>query len=93
MTQEEAKDLALSILVIVAALLVADVIWLHCKCAKQCERIAALERRVELHVNPPAGPSVGELAKEAIDKTADAVRRGYRSVKGTLTEPPKERLR
>ena len=93
MTQEEAKDLTLSILVIVVALLVADVIWLHCKEARCREMIAALERRVELHVNPPAGPTVGELAKEAIDKTADAVRRGYWSVKETLSEPPKERSR
>ena len=35
MTREDAKDLTLSILVIVVALLIADCIWLHVKCAGQ----------------------------------------------------------
>ena len=41
MTREDAKDLTLSILVVVAALLVADNIWLHCKCSSQRDELAA----------------------------------------------------
>lgn len=42
MEREDAKDLTLSILVIVVVLLLADCIWLHVKCAREEADIAAL---------------------------------------------------
>ena len=81
MTREDAKDLALSILVVVAALLVADNIWLHCKCSRQADALAATAQRIEEHINPPPGPSFKERTKAAYDATKDAVKRGYDKVK------------
>ena len=42
MNREDAKDLTLSILVVVVAILAADCIWLHVKCAREEADIAAL---------------------------------------------------
>ena len=86
MTREEAKDLTLSILVVVVALLVADNIWLHCKCSSQRDELASLEQKLELHINPPPGPTMKERAKAAYDKTKDAMKRGYEKVKGSFTK-------
>lgn len=86
MTREDAKDLTLSILVIVAAFLVADNIWLHCKCSSQRDEIATLGQKLELHINPPPGPTLKERTKAAYDKTKDAVKRGYEKVKGSFTK-------
>ena len=91
MTREEAKDLTLSILVVVVALLVADNIWLHCKCSSQRDELASLEQKLELHVNPPSGPTMKERAKAAYDKTKDAVKRSYQSVKETFSGQSKEK--
>ena len=90
MTREDAKDLTLSILVVVAALLVADNIWLHCKCASQRDELAALEQKLEQHINPPPGPTFKERTKAAYDKTKDAVKRGYEKVKGSFKKEPVE---
>ena len=90
MTREEAKDLTLSILVIVAALLVADNIWLHCKCSSQRDELASLEQKLELHINPPPGPTMKERAKAAYDKTKDAMKRGYQSVEEKFVEKSDE---
>ena len=86
MTREDAKDLTLSILVVVVALLVADNIWLHCKCSSQRDELAALGQKLELHINPPPGPTLKERTKAAYDKTKDAVKRGYEKVKGSFTK-------
>ena len=86
MTREDAKDLTLSILVVVAALLVADNVWLHCKCSAQRDELAVLGQKLELHVNPPPGPTFKERTKAAYDKTKDAVKRGYEKVKGSFTK-------
>ena len=90
MTREDAKDLTLSILVVVAALLVADNIWLHCKCSSQRDELAALEQKLEQHINPPPGPTFKERTKAAYDKTKDAVKRGYEKVKGSFKKEPVE---
>ena len=86
MNREDAKDLSLSILVVVAALLVADNVWLHCKCSAQRDELAALAQKLELHVNPPPGPSMKDRAKDAYDKTKDAMKRGYEKVKGSFSK-------
>lgn len=95
MSREEAKDLALSILVVVAVLLAADGVWLHCKCAAQRDELAAqaatisvLSERLESHVNPPTGPTVKDRTMKAYDKAKDAVKRGYDKVKESF--PKKE---
>lgn len=90
MTREDAKDLALSILVVVTALLVSDNIWLHCKCASQRDEIAELGRTLALHVNPPPGPSLKERTKAVYDKTKEAVKRGYDKVKEGFTKKPED---
>ena len=79
MTREDAKDLTLSILVIVAVLLAADNLWLH-------TRFAALEQKIELHINPPLEPTMKERAKAAYDKTKAAMKRGYEKVKETFNK-------
>lgn len=86
MTREEAKDLTLSILIVVAVLLMVDNIWLHCKCSSQQDELATLEQRLELHVNPLPGPTMKERAKKAYDKAKDAVKCGYHSVKGKISD-------
>lgn len=90
MTREDAKDLTLSILVVVAALLVADNIWLHCKCSAQRDELAALGQKLELHINPPPGPTLKERTKAAYGSAKDAVKRGYEKVKGSFTKKPQE---
>lgn len=90
MTREDAKDLTLSILVVVAALLVADNIWLHCKCSSQRDELAALEQKLEQHINPPPGPTLGERTKAAYGSAKDAVKRGYEKVKGSFAKKPAE---
>ena len=90
MTREDAKDLTLSILVVVAALLVADNVWLHCKCSAQRDEIAALGQKLELHINPPQGPTLTERTKAAYGSAMDAVKRGYEKVKESFKKKPVE---
>ena len=84
MEREDAKDLTLSILVVVVAILIIDCIWLHVKCARQTRDIEALSVRLEQHVNPPEGPSLSDRAKETYDKVKAAAARGYQAVKEEL---------
>lgn len=102
MTRDDAKDLTLSILVVVVLLLAADCVWLHVKSADQATslakdsaliaqqetRLSSLAEKVELHVNPPPGPTFTERTKAAYDKTKDAVKRGYDKVKESFTKKP-----
>ena len=90
MTREDAKDLTLSILVVVAALLVADNIWLHCKCSSQRDELAALEQKLELHINPPPGPTLKERTKAAYGSAKDAVKRGYGKLKESFKKKSAE---
>lgn len=90
MTREDAKDLTLSILVVVVALLVADNIWLHCKCSSQRDELAALGQKLELHVNPPSGPTLTERTKAAYGSAKNAVKRGYEKVKEGFKKKPAE---
>ena len=95
MTREDAKDLTLSILVIVVALLIADCIWLHVKCAGQQDAIdfqqaeiarcsafnEFLAKKFDLHVNPPAEPSVADKAKAAYTSAKESAVKGYERIK------------
>jgi len=89
MTKEDAKDLTLSILVVVVVLLVADNLYLHVTCAAQAEaasvqaaNLAALAAKVDGHLNPPPEPGFTEKAKETYNKAKAAVKNGYETVKG-----------
>ena len=81
MEREDAKDLTLSILVVVAMLAIADSIWLHCKCARLAKDVAALERRVALVEPPPPKPTMGERAKDAYNRVKAAAAAGYQAAK------------
>ena len=91
MTRDDAKDLTLSILVVVAALLVADNVWLHCKCSSQRNELASLDQKLELHINPPPGPTLKERTKAAYGSAKDAVKRSHEKVKGSFTKKSEER--
>lgn len=84
MRREDVNEIGLAVLVIVAVLLAADNVWLHVKCARQAETLAALEARVEAHVNPPPTPSVTDKVKETYQKAKSAAVRQYEAVKGKL---------
>lgn len=81
MEREDAKDLTLSVLVVVAALLLADNVWLHVKCARQADAVAALGAKLEQHVNPPPGPSMADKAKGAYERAKSATVRQYGKAK------------
>ena len=81
MTREDAKDLTLSILVVVVALLTADCIWLHVKCAGLHSRECALQATFEAHLNPPPEPTVTDKTKGAYDRAKDATVREYKRFK------------
>lgn len=86
MEREDAKDLTLSVLVVVVAILAIDCIWLHVKCARQGTALEALSERLERYVNPSAGPSLSDRARETYDKVKSAAVRGYQAAKEKLEE-------
>jgi len=82
MEREDAKDLTLSILVVVAALVAVDCIWLHCKCARLADDLAALEKCVvQADVQEQ---SFGERAMDAYNKVKAAAAAGYNAAKEEL---------
>jgi len=85
MDREDAKDLTLSILAVVVAILVFDCIFLHMKCARQSNELATLSLRLEQHINPPpSGPSFADKAKQTYDKVKSAAVKGYQAAKEEL---------
>ena len=87
MRRDDVNEMGLAILVVVAAVLAADAIWLHVKCARQADAIAALSERLELHVNPPAPPSepsLADKAKQTYGKVKAAAAAGYHAAKEEL---------
>ena len=87
MEREDAKDLTLSILVVVVALLLADCIWLHVKCARHETEIAALSERVEALSKPPAADprqddvAFVDKAIKTIEKVKSAAVKGFEAAK------------
>ena len=87
MEREDAKDLTLSILVLVAVALAADCIWLHIKCSRLDERVEALVEQVDrLLVPPPAAKeqSFADKAKQVYEKAKNAAVKGYEAARGEL---------
>lgn len=90
MTHEDAKDLTLSVLVVIAVLLVADCIWLHVKCERQAEmlreqaaELSVLRKQLEAHLNPPP---LSDRVKEAYEKAKVATREQYEKAKMATKE-------
>jgi alkylhydroperoxidase/carboxymuconolactone decarboxylase family protein YurZ len=84
MEREDAKDLTLSILVIAAALLVADCIWLHVKCARNEAQIAELSELLVSHVakeDASLGETFAEKAKATYEKVKSAAAKGLEAAK------------
>ena len=83
MRREDVNEIGLAALVVAAALLAADCVWLHVKCARQTEALAALEARVERHVNPPPKPGLSERMRDSYEKAKAAAARGYEKLKSS----------
>ena len=81
MRREDVNEIGLAVLVVAAVLLTADCVWLHVKCSRQAEALAALEARVEAHLNPPPTPGVTDKVKETYQKAKSAAVRQYEAVK------------
>lgn len=95
MKRDDVNEIGLAILVVVAALLAADNVWLHVKCARQTEALAALEARVEAHLNPPPTPGVAEQVKETYRRAKSAAAKELENIKSTAIrqyEAVKEKL-
>jgi len=73
MEREDAKDLTLSILAVVAVVLLADCVWLHVKCARQADAVR--------HINPPPEPTLADKAKASYERAKAATVEGYEKAK------------
>lgn len=90
MDREDAKDLTLSILVVVVALLLADCIWLHMRQSRQSETMQTLAVQVDRLLNPPPAPeepSFPDKAKRTFHKVKSAAVKGYEAVKDEMKKP------
>ena len=79
MRRDDVNEIGLAVLVVVAALLAFDAVWLHVKCSRQETELSALTeqvavqtnvvaqltRRLELHINPPTPPAEPSFADKA----------------------------
>ncbi len=82
MEREDLKDLTLSILVVVVALLLIDCIWLHVKCSRTETALSVLERNVaEIAGRQKTDRSFADQAKETYDKLKSAAGAGYRAAR------------
>ena len=100
MRRDDVNEMGLTILVVVAALLVLDAIWLHVKCGSQSAEIAALTERVASHTNTVARltrgmkldedsqpePSFADKAKQAYKKVKSAAIKGFEAAKEDYTK-------
>lgn len=84
MNREDAKDLTLSVLTVVSALLSVYCIVLHVKCARLEADVASLSADVAAlarKVDPPQEPSLVERAKETCEKVVSAAAKGIEAAK------------
>ena len=87
MEREDAKDLTLSVLVLVVAALVSDCIWLHVKCSRLEERTELLVEQVDRLLASPLvvkERSFSDKAKQAYEKARNAAVKGYEAAKDEL---------
>ena len=87
MRRDDVNEMGLAIVVVVVALLVADCIWMHVKCARHETEIAALSERVEALSKPPAADSrqddvaFVDKAIKTIEKVKSAAVKGFEAAK------------
>lgn len=84
MNREDAKDLTLSILVVVNIGLMAVCAWLYVKSCKQDAVIDDVARKVEQFANPPqkpVEPSFVDKAKATCEKVKNAAVKGFEAAK------------
>ena len=87
MRRDDVNEIGLAVAIVLVAVLVADAVWLHVKCARQATEIEALSARLEQHVNPPPEPSeptFADKAKQTYDKVKSDAVRGYQAAKEEL---------
>jgi hypothetical protein len=87
MRRDDANEMGLAVAIVLIAMLLADAIWLHVKCARQASDLAALSERLELHISPPQPPpepSLADKAKQTYDKVKSAAVKGYQAAKEEL---------
>lgn len=92
MRRDDVNELGLAVAVVLIAILIADAVWLHVKCARQADEIASLSQRLEQHVNPPQPPpepSLADKAKQTYDKVKAAAAAGYHAAKEELGKAAK----
>jgi len=84
MRRDDVNEMGLAVAIVLIALLLADAVWLHVKCARQAAEIAALSLQLEQHVNPPEPlpePSIADKAKQTYNKVKSAAAAGYQAAK------------
>ncbi len=84
MRRDDMNEIGLAAALVLIALLVADAVWLHVKCARQEAEIAALSARLEMHVNPPLPPEEPSFADKASDmynKVKSAAVKGFEAAR------------
>ena len=87
MRRDDVNEMGLAIVVVLVALLVADSIWMHVKCARHETEIAALSDRVESLSKPPsAEPRQDDVAFvdeaiKTIKKVKSAAVKGFEAAK------------
>ena len=81
MTKEDAKDLTLSVLTVLAALLIAECVWLHIKVAEQAKEICDCKARIEQLENPPREMTFSDKAKAVYEDAKDSTIKGYETAK------------
>ena len=89
MDREDAKDLTLSIMVIVNIVLVVVFAWLYFRMDRLDASVRKLSERFELHVNPPMmskKTSLVDKAKSAYEKVKSAAQKGYEAAKEEYTK-------
>ena len=88
MRRDDVNELGLAILLVVVVVLVADCIWLHLKCSRQAAELQTVStalnevsQKLELHINPPAEPSIADKAKRTYEKVKSAAAKGFEAAK------------
>ena len=87
MRRDDVNEMGLAIVVVVVALLLANSIWLHVKCARQKAEIAVLSERVEALSRRSAaeprqdGAEFMDKAVKTFEKVKSAAVKGFEAAK------------
>jgi hypothetical protein len=84
MNREDAKDLTLSVMIIVNIALVTTTVWLYCRTCSLETSIRKISDRMEKHINPPSRlekSSLANKAKETFEKVKSAAQKGFEAAR------------